>query len=376
MDFEFSPEQQAFLEEVEAFLDEQRRPRRLRRHPREHGPDRRHARSAGRSWPSSARRAGSGMTWPKEYGGTEGEGVYEYLLNEALAGRGGPQIGKGVGIIGKTIIAHGSDFLKAEVPARDPAQRGRVRRRLQRAQRRLRRRLDAAQGRARRAGRRPAGCSTARRPGPPRPTSPSGTGCGARTDPDNKHHGITLMLVPLDQPGITINGIWTMGDERTNEVFLDDVFVPDDYVVGEVNHGLPVHLPGARPRALHDVHVRADQAAPRPAVRVRAHRRRATASRSRTTRSSASASPSWPPRPRWPGCMGLRVVAESMKAEQGAGHAAAHRRVVGVQAVRHRVLQAPGQRVDGHRRPRHAAAGARPRTPRWRAGPSRPTATP
>ena len=39
----------------------------------------------------------------------EGEGVYEYLLNEALAGRGGPQIGKGVGIIGKTLLAHGSD---------------------------------------------------------------------------------------------------------------------------------------------------------------------------------------------------------------------------------------------------------------------------
>ena len=49
--------------------------------------------------------------------------------------------------------------------------------------------------------------------------------------------GITLMLVPLDQPGVTIKGIWTMGDERTNEVFIEDVFVPDEYVVGEVNHG-------------------------------------------------------------------------------------------------------------------------------------------
>src|SRR5262249_47125706 len=45
------------------------------------------------------------------------------------------------------------------------------------------------------------------------------------------------MLVPLDQPGITIKGIWTMGDERTNEVFIEDVFVPDEYVVGEVNRG-------------------------------------------------------------------------------------------------------------------------------------------
>jgi alkylation response protein AidB-like acyl-CoA dehydrogenase len=45
------------------------------------------------------------------------------------------------------------------------------------------------------------------------------------------------MLVPLDQPGVTINGIWTMGDERTNEVFIDNVFVPDEYVVGDVNSG-------------------------------------------------------------------------------------------------------------------------------------------
>ena len=60
---------------------------------------------------------------------------------------------------------------------------------------------------------------------------------GTRTDPSNKHKGITLMLVPLDQPGVTIRAIWTMGDERTNEVFIEDVFVPDEYVVGEVNSG-------------------------------------------------------------------------------------------------------------------------------------------
>ena len=44
----------------------------------------------------------------------EGDGVYEYLLNEALARRGGPQIGKGVGIIGKTSWRHGSPYLKEE----------------------------------------------------------------------------------------------------------------------------------------------------------------------------------------------------------------------------------------------------------------------
>jgi alkylation response protein AidB-like acyl-CoA dehydrogenase len=65
---------------------------------------------------------------------------------------------------------------------------------------------------------------------------------GARTDPSNKHQGITLFLVPMDDPGITVNKIDTMGGapmglERTNEVFLDNVFVHDDYVVGDVNKG-------------------------------------------------------------------------------------------------------------------------------------------
>jgi len=61
---------------------------------------------------------------------------------------------------------------------------------------------------------------------------------GARTDPDAaKHYGISLFLVPMNHPNITVKGIWTMGDERTNEVFIDDVFVPDEYVVGEVGRG-------------------------------------------------------------------------------------------------------------------------------------------
>ena len=59
---------------------------------------------------------------------------------------------------------------------------------------------------------------------------------GARTGP-HKHKGITLFLIPMDHPGLTIRPTWTIGDERTNEVFFDDVFVPDDFVVGELNHG-------------------------------------------------------------------------------------------------------------------------------------------
>src|ERR1700690_3489713 len=111
MDFDFSPEQQTFAEEVERFLDENDDPDVFDLARENMGqlvdtPKRRAFMA------SRGERGGLGMTWPKQYGGSEGEGVYEYLLNEALAARGGPQIGKGVGIIGKTLIKEASDFLK------------------------------------------------------------------------------------------------------------------------------------------------------------------------------------------------------------------------------------------------------------------------
>ncbi|SVC17748.1 uncharacterized protein METZ01_LOCUS270602, partial [marine metagenome] len=111
MDFDFTPEQEAFRAEVEAFLD-------ANDDPEVFDPTRE---NMAQIVDTPKRRAlmkklgeqgWLGITWPKEYGGQEGEGVYEYILNEALAARGGPQIGKGVGIIGKTLIAHGSEFLK------------------------------------------------------------------------------------------------------------------------------------------------------------------------------------------------------------------------------------------------------------------------
>ena len=113
MNFDFSPEQVAFAKEVEQFLDANDDPE-VFDLTRENmaqivdTPKRRQfmKKIADRGW--------LGITWPKEWGGQEGEGVYEYILNEALAGRGGPQIGKGVGIIGKTILGHGSERMKKE----------------------------------------------------------------------------------------------------------------------------------------------------------------------------------------------------------------------------------------------------------------------
>ena len=61
----------------------------------------------------------------------------------------------------------------------------------------------------------------------------------ARTDPAaSRHRGITMFLVPMDQPGVEVRTIRNMaGGEEFNEVFLTDARTTSDLVVGDVNGG-------------------------------------------------------------------------------------------------------------------------------------------
>ena len=233
MDFEFAAEERAFAAEVEKFLDEHATPD-VADVCRENmaqivdTPERRAfmKKLSARGW--------LGMTWPKQYGGQEKPGIYEYILNEALARRGAPQIGKGVGIIGKTLIRHGSEKLKREfLPKIIGAE------------------VEFAVGYSEpQAGSDAANMQLRAEPVPGGwklngqkiwTTSAHFADwywVGARSDPDKpKHDGISLFLVPMDHPKLEVRATWTIGDERTNEVFFDDVFVPGDYLVGAQGSG-------------------------------------------------------------------------------------------------------------------------------------------
>ena len=233
MNFEFSKEQQEFVKQVDEFIAENHDPE-VMDVTRENmaqivdTPPRRAfmRKIADRGW--------LGITWPKEYGGQEGDGVYEYLLNEKLAGVGAPQIGKGVGIIGKTLIRHGSDKLKEEFLPK--ILRNEVEFAIGYSEPEAGSDAAAMQLKAVRDG------DGWRLNGQKIFTTSAHFAewywVGARTDTEvPKHRGITLFLLPLDDPGLTIQGMPTIGDERTNQVFFDNVYVSDEYRVGELNKG-------------------------------------------------------------------------------------------------------------------------------------------
>ena len=233
MNFEFTDDERRFLAEIDRFLEDNYDPE-VMDVTRENmsqvcdTPKRR------AFMKKLAKQGWLGMTWPKEYGGQGGEGIYEYLLNEKLAAVGAPQIGKGVGIIGKTLIRVGSEKLKQEflpqilnadiefaVGYSEPNAGS-----------------DAAAMRLKAERRGDGWVLNGQKIFTTSAHFADWYWVGARTDPEApKHNGITLFLVRMDDPGLSIHPMPTMGGERTNSVFFDDVFVHDNYRVGEENKG-------------------------------------------------------------------------------------------------------------------------------------------
>jgi alkylation response protein AidB-like acyl-CoA dehydrogenase len=63
----------------------------------------------------------------------------------------------------------------------------------------------------------------------------------ARVGPGERHEGITMFLVPMDTPGITVRPIRSMlGPHHLNEVFFDDVWAGPDAVLGGIGEGWAV----------------------------------------------------------------------------------------------------------------------------------------
>ncbi|MDG2304267.1 MAG: acyl-CoA dehydrogenase [Candidatus Binatia bacterium] len=177
-------------------------------------------------------------SWPREYGGEE-RGIYEQMALEEEFYRCGwatHPLGT-TRMVGATLMKLGSDELKAEVLPR--LARGEAITSLGYTEPGSGSDVAAAQTRAVRDG--DSWVINGQK------MFTSGANLAqyvlllTRSDPKaKKHRGLTMFLVPLDTPGIEVQAVHTVSEERTNITYYSDVRVPDRYRIGEVNGGWAV----------------------------------------------------------------------------------------------------------------------------------------
>lgn len=225
------PEDRAFLEELQAWLDEHATRERVREVRTGGVP-------AKKAWQAEMDDAGwVGIHWPREHGGKAASFIQQVLYHSELNGRGLPGLvgNRGLSLIGPTLIAHGTSDQKQRLL--NGIRRGEV--------------LFAS------------GFSE-----PGAGSDLASLRCRGEVDGDHivingqktwtsqaqfsdylytlirtgplhpKHGGISCVMVPLDSPGLTIRPIRQMnGRADFNEVFFDNVRVSLDNVVGALNEG-------------------------------------------------------------------------------------------------------------------------------------------
>jgi alkylation response protein AidB-like acyl-CoA dehydrogenase len=238
VDLNDSPEQARHRERVRAWLEEHKHEA-----PVLDGPgaltDPDEILAARRAWQGKLAEGGlAGVTWPQEFGG-QGLGAIEQVITQQEISRArvpGILDVIGVGMLGPTIIAHGTDEQKArylgpmlhgdEVWCQlfsEPAAGSD---------------LAAVQTRARQQD----DGSWILNGQKVWTTNAQFASFGlllARTDPEqHKHKGLTMFIVPMDAEGVTVRGLRQIsGEAEFNEVFFDDMRLDADAVCGPVNGG-------------------------------------------------------------------------------------------------------------------------------------------
>ncbi len=249
MDFAFTPEQEALRRDVRAFIAKEMTPEVLAE-MEEHNEGRPFHRTACRTphvsalFQKIAERGWVGISYPKQYGGQEGDRISQYIVEEelyrvnitvSLGGSGAPAI-MAAGteeqkryFIPKLITG---EFMFAQgfTEPRGGAD------------------LASLQCRAVRDGEHYV--INGQKIYTSNAESATHVYLMARTNKDvPKHDGISIFLIPMDTPGITVRPLWTIqnnpratqtttyGHARTNETYYDDVRVHKSTLLGEENKG-------------------------------------------------------------------------------------------------------------------------------------------
>ncbi len=244
MDFQDTPEEAAFRAEVRDWLKANAQPSTGEGEGlfSERDDDAEYlARS--RAWQAKKFDAGwAGITWPKEYGGRGGTPIQQIIWSQEAAHYDAPDgvFGIGIGMGGPTVMAHGTDELKARLLPRllrgddiwcqlfsEPGSGSDV---------------SAARTRAERDG--DEWVVNGQKVWTSGAHYSKWGMLVARTDFDvPKHKGLTYFMLDMETPGVEVRPLKQMtGGANFNEVFFTDVRIPDANRVDEVGNGWRVAL--------------------------------------------------------------------------------------------------------------------------------------
>ena len=232
MRYSFTPEQLAWRDEVRAFIREHLTPAlldELRQSGNEgQGP-------LARAFVLQLRDRGWwGLPWPQEYGGLGRSAIDQWIFVDELEGAGAPMLPLTVTSVAPTIMRIGTEEQKQYWLPRIKA--AEVEFALGYSESEAGTDLAALRTRAVLDG--DTWVVNGQKMWNTMAHTASHNWLAVRTEADApKHKGISILIVPMDAPGVAVQPIYVWPGLRTNALFLDNVRVPRDYLIGERGMG-------------------------------------------------------------------------------------------------------------------------------------------
>jgi alkylation response protein AidB-like acyl-CoA dehydrogenase len=230
MDFRLTPQEEAFKEEIRSFFRNEKELAEKVRMEVELG--------AGQGLASKELMRKMGArgyltpSWPKKYGGLEKSYVERYIVSEELAYSVGSLVIVGVSMVGPTLLLFGSEKQKETYLPR--IAKSEIYFALGYTEPQDGSDLASLEMKAVKDG--DYYILNGQKTFNTAPHFADYHWVAARTDPAQaKHRGISLFIVDMNAPGITIRPLIGLGKFRTNEVYYDNVRIHKDQMIGEEN---------------------------------------------------------------------------------------------------------------------------------------------
>ncbi len=235
MDLTLSPSEEAFRDEVRGWLEEN--------HPGEVPEDDKEAFEFSRRWQRKLHDGRwAGVAWPEEYGGRGATLIEQAIFYEEMVRAKAPRVANILGLVmgGPVVITHGTEdqkkrYLEPILSAEEIWCQGFSEPEAG---------SDLASLKTRAVKRNGGWVVSGQKVWTTLAHEAKWCMLVARTDPDApKHQGLTYFLMDMEQDGVEVKPLVQItGEAEFNEIFMDEAYIPDENIIGEVGSGWAVAI--------------------------------------------------------------------------------------------------------------------------------------